>query len=130
MKFPMNYWVVLVTPPMEISTAESYRRLKMGLTTQKVDVKLSNCINFKELIRDIGDIGNDFEKVHFESYPILGEIAALLYTAGADLVRMSGSGPTIFGLFEDIPEREVLQKISRGDWQVSVSRPITLPAWD
>ena len=127
---PLNYWVALITPSLSISTGESYGRLKMGLTTSMADVKLSNCINFKELVRNIGDIGNDFEKVHFESYPVLRKIAALLDTAGADLVRMSGSGPTIFGLFENIPEREVLQKISWGDWQVSVSRPITLPAWD
>lgn len=130
LSLPVDYWVVLITPPLAISTADSYRHLKMDLTISKGDVKLSNCINFKELVRNIGDIGNDFEKVHFESYPVLGQIAALLSAAGADLIRMSGSGPTIFGLFENIPDIEVLQQASRGDWQVSISRPITLPAWE
>ncbi len=130
LSLPQNYWIVLITPSLAISTADSYRRLKMDLTISKGDVKLSNCINFKELVRNIGDIGNDFEKVHFESYPVLGQIAALLSAAGADLIRMSGSGPTVFGLFENIPDIEVLQQASRGDWQVLISRPITLPAWD
>ncbi len=127
---PTDYFILLITPPLHISTAESYRRLNLGLTTGKGVVNLSHCVNFDELIGRICDIGNDFETIHLASYPILGRIKDVLNKAGARIARMSGSGPTVFGLFDKMPEREDLFQITRGDWQVVEVRPITLPAWD
>ncbi|MCX6829970.1 MAG: 4-(cytidine 5'-diphospho)-2-C-methyl-D-erythritol kinase [candidate division Zixibacteria bacterium] len=127
---PTDYFIILVTPKLEISTGESYRRLNLGLTSNDANVKLYSCSNFKQLIDCIGDLGNDFESMHLQSYPVLGRIMDALNRAGAELTRMSGSGPTIFGLFKDMPEREDLIQITRGDWQLMTVRPITLPAWE
>lgn len=127
---PVDYHIVLITPPIPISTADSYRRLKMGLTFQEPDIKLSHCSNLLELVGCICDIGNDFEKLHLDSYPELGEIRDALDKGGAILTRMSGSGPTVFGIFEKLPEKDDLLQIVRGNWQVFAARPISLPAWD
>jgi 4-diphosphocytidyl-2-C-methyl-D-erythritol kinase len=127
---PLDYYVVLVTPPIRISTAESYGALNLGLTTSGSDIKLSCPNNFGELVGEIDKIGNDFEKAHLLSYPELGRIKDELYRTGAALARMSGSGPTIYGLYENMPERGDLTRITRGDWHLHVVRPITLPAWE
>jgi 4-diphosphocytidyl-2-C-methyl-D-erythritol kinase len=127
---PTDYRIIIVTPKLSISTAESYRQLNLDLTSNDANVKLYSCSNFRQLIDCIGDLGNDFESMHLQSYPVLGRIMDALNSAGADLTRMSGSGPTIFGLFKDKPEREDLVQIARGDWQVMTARPITLPAWE
>jgi 4-diphosphocytidyl-2-C-methyl-D-erythritol kinase len=127
---PVDYHIVLVTPSFPISTADSYRRLKMGLTIRMEDIKLFHCPSLMDLVGGICDIGNDFEKLHLESCPELGEIKDALNKAGAILSRMSGSGPTVFGIFDKMPEREDLLQITRGDWRIYTARPISLPAWD
>jgi 4-diphosphocytidyl-2-C-methyl-D-erythritol kinase len=127
---PLDYHIILICPSLAVSTAGSYRQLKINLTIPAPNIKFSNCNSFKELLVEIGDIGNDFERLHLETYPVLGRIRDVLNRAGALLTRMSGSGPTVFGLFDNMPEREDLLQITRGDWQVMIVRPITLPAWD
>lgn len=127
---PVDYSIVLVVPNIAVSSAESYERLSLDLTTGITGVKFSGSSDLTELVAQIRGIDNDFEKGHLESYPVLGEIKEALKSAGAALARMSGSGPTMFGLFEKMPEGEDLDRISRGDWHVFRAHPITLPAWD
>jgi len=127
---PLDYSIILITPGLAISTTDSYRRLKMDLTSPGKRIRLLRCNDFKGLVAGIFEIGNDFERVHLKSFPVLNEIKGVLLSAGAALTRMSGSGPTIFGLFYNMPEGDGFRKIVRGDWQQHVVQPITLPAWD
>jgi 4-diphosphocytidyl-2-C-methyl-D-erythritol kinase len=127
---PVDYDMLLINSGQVISTASSYAGLKMGLTSSEEGIKLFSCKDFKDLILQISEIGNDFESNHLKSYPILSRIRDVLYSAGAVLARLSGTGPTMFGLFENKPEGDGLGKIIRGDWQQYWVKPITLPAWD
>ena len=127
---PVDYYILLVTPPMSISTADSYRRLNLDLTSAGEGIKLKRCADFADLVARIRDIGNDFEDFHLKSYSVLGEIRDILRKAGAVLVRMSGSGPTMFGLYEELPEMDNLRAQIRENWYVYLAHPITLPAWD
>jgi len=127
---PTDYQVALVTPPIAISTQESYQALKMDLTTRKPGIKLLPCKTFNEMVTELIKIGNDFENLHVRALPELARIAGVLRQIGAKLIRMSGSGPTMFGLFDTVPDRDDLSRITGGDWQVYHLRPITLPAWD
>jgi 4-diphosphocytidyl-2-C-methyl-D-erythritol kinase len=47
----------------------------------------------------LNEQGNDLEAVTIKRYPEIGEIKETLKQAGAAGVLMSGSGPTVFGLF-------------------------------
>ena len=127
---PLNYCLILITPDILISTAESYAGLKMGLTSPGNVIKLFRCKDFKELVGRSLESGNDFERAHFRSFPELPEIRDALENIGAAVTRMSGSGPTMFGMFEYIPEGDDLHRITRGNWRMNAVRPITLPAWD
>ncbi len=129
-ELPLNYELILITPYLEISTGAAYASLKMGLTSSRSDIKLFACKDFKGLIDELTQIGNDFEFEHFKAFPVLTEIKNALLDIGASLVRMSGSGPTIFGLFENIPEGEGIRRLSRRDWRTFRVKPVYLPAWE
>jgi len=99
-----NYYMVLVKPPIHVSTAEAY---------SKVNVKQPQTI-LKELINLPlsewkANIVNDFETSVFEKYPEIDEIKTKLYAAGATFALMSGSGSSVFAIFEkevNLPELE------------------------
>jgi len=129
-ELPLNYEIILITPYLEISTGAAYASLKMGLTSSRSDIKLFACKDFKGLIDELTQIGNDFEFEHFKAFPVLTEIKNALLDVGASLVRMSGSGPTIFGMFENIPEGEGIRRLSRRDWRTFRVKPVYLPAWE
>lgn len=96
---------LLVTPDLHVSTAEAYAGLQRELTY----VPQSRIINsFQSLAWRIGDgapgkgwdVANDFETVVFSQYPQLKAIKGKLLRFGAKPALMSGSGSTVFGVFD------------------------------
>jgi 4-diphosphocytidyl-2-C-methyl-D-erythritol kinase len=97
-----TYDVVLVNPGFAVSTAEVFRNLNLGLTKCKKKLK-------KPSFRETGYIVsrhlcNDLEAVTASRYPVIRSIKKQLLEQGALGALMSGSGPTVFGLFSD-PEK-------------------------
>lgn len=91
-------WYVIVTPPFQVSTAWVYRNYKLKLTLDKdlPIVRLSKKGNF----RLIDILENDLEAITAREYPVIETIKALLMDAGAEGALMTGSGPSVFGIFE------------------------------
>ncbi|GAB3793459.1 4-(cytidine 5'-diphospho)-2-C-methyl-D-erythritol kinase [Spirosoma humi] len=89
-----GYYIVLVYPNLAISTAEAYA----GIRPRKTDVSL-----YDQLLAPIDEwpktIHNDFEDSLFPRYPLLSQIKQQLYESGAIYASMSGSGSTIYGIF-------------------------------
>jgi 4-diphosphocytidyl-2-C-methyl-D-erythritol kinase len=88
-------FIVLVNPEIHVSTAEAYA----GITLNP------NSINVKAVVEsDIrnwkSELKNDFESTVFKKYPALAGIKNKLYEHGALYAAMSGSGSTVFGIFE------------------------------
>jgi 4-diphosphocytidyl-2C-methyl-D-erythritol kinase len=88
---------------------------------------MPTCKTFEELIFMIGQIDNDFEKVHFNTITELEEIKRTLVNAGAAITRMSGSGPSMFGLFYDKPDEGYLDTLTGRGWNISIVHPIPCP---
>lgn len=91
-------WLLLVHPGFGISTRTAYQGLKLGLTTENKHISIRE-FTIPALGR--GGLENDLEKVAFEEYPVLREMKHSIEKLGALSVSMSGSGPTIFGVFPD-----------------------------
>jgi len=90
-------WVVLVNPGVHVSTAWVYRNLQL---TNRAE--LTKLANFYGSIEDICSIlSNDLETVTIPAFPVIADIKATLLRLGALGAMMSGSGPTVFGLFRD-----------------------------
>lgn len=89
-------WIVLVNPGLHISTMEAYAGVK--------PVKAEN--DLREILKQPVDswkefVKNDFEKSLFAKFGILSDIKETLYKRGAAYAAMSGSGSTLFGIFEE-----------------------------
>jgi 4-diphosphocytidyl-2-C-methyl-D-erythritol kinase len=108
--------ILLVTPDVHVSTGPAYAALGRGLTFTGSSRSINNFQAFVRALDEGRDAvtacslsGNDFETVVFRQYPQLRKIAARLRT-WSPAVRMSGSGATIFALFESVEERELAVK--------------------
>ncbi|RLB32474.1 MAG: 4-(cytidine 5'-diphospho)-2-C-methyl-D-erythritol kinase [Deltaproteobacteria bacterium] len=98
---PLNHWpstwYVVITPPAQVSTAWAYANAKLELTKDEyifIHKKLRD-----EQIVVSSVLENDLEKVTSARFPIIHEIKELLLEAGAEGALMTGSGPSVFGVF-------------------------------
>jgi 4-diphosphocytidyl-2-C-methyl-D-erythritol kinase len=97
------YSVLLLNPRFSLSTAEVYRRYNLQLT--KPENRITMLTHFLQIgdIRALGShLFNDLEEVVSEEYPVIREMKEMLLAYGAAGAVMSGSGPTVFGLFADV----------------------------
>jgi 4-diphosphocytidyl-2-C-methyl-D-erythritol kinase len=122
-----KYWLVLVKPNFEVSTARIYKALKIGLTTKPKEFNLKIRREKLSFFRAISSWENHLEMVVLKEYPIIKNIKETLTNLGAIKASMSGSGPTVYGLFEtESQAEEVKNKIGKGDWQIYLTRPTPL----
>ncbi len=98
-----GYYIVLVYPNLAISTAEAYA----GIQPRQPEIAL-----YDQLLEPIdtwqNTVHNDFEDSLFPRYPSLGKIKNQLYETGAVYASMSGSGSTVYGIFNapvDVPNQ-------------------------
>ena len=97
-------WFVLVNPGFSVSTKWVYTNfaLTTGGNTFILGRKLEHDkINGSLLASEQLDFFNDLESVTVKRYPEIGEIKKKLIAGGAKGALMSGSGPTVFGVFEN-----------------------------
>lgn len=95
--------VVLVCPEFQVSTAWAYANLNLRLTNHQ---KNCNCSSFQGLLTAGTLLSNDLEQVTIGEFPEIGVMKEVLLDLGAEIALMSGSGPTVFGLFKDEQEAE------------------------
>lgn len=94
-----GYGIVLVNPGFSVSTRWVFENL--GLTTEMKESKLASFRKDAFALLARRELANDLESVTLARYPELSEIKTELVEAGAETSLMSGSGPTVFGLFPD-----------------------------
>lgn len=94
--------VVLVKPPVSVSTAWAYGALNSGLTHPPVKSKMSYLSPaILGLPRGWDALRNDLEPPVAQAHPVVGELKSRLGERGAVFTLMSGSGPTVVGWFDD-----------------------------
>lgn len=100
-------WYLIVYPNIAISTRLVYEGLKIVLTKKENDIKLMS--NFKKIGDITSILENDLEYTGITMCPQIGAIKNRLKEAGALGSLMSGSGSSVFGIFEN---REDARKAS------------------
>ncbi len=94
--------VLLAKPPVHVSTGAVYDKLDMGKKMEHPDIDgLLKAIRDQDLSAMAQAMGNVLESVTIPEYPAVGEIKEEMKKLGAVGAMMSGSGPTVFGLFDD-----------------------------
>ena len=94
--------VLIAKPSISVSTKFVYQNLKLDDTTVHPDIDLLiEDIKAKNLHDIVAHMGNVLETVTIPNYPVIDEIKKHMLSHGAVGAMMSGSGPTVFGLFDD-----------------------------
>ncbi len=123
---PDPFWALLVNPAFGTSTAWVYQNLKLELT-KKVDC---NRIARLSVSKIAASLHNDLETVTASAHPVIGEMEQALAAAGALGARMSGSGPTVFGIFESGDAcRAAAKKLETRGWLLYPVEVLTAPLY-
>lgn len=94
--------ILIAKPSISVSTKFVYQNLKLDENTVHPDIdKLVEDIRKKDLGKIASDMGNVLETVTIPNYPVIAEIKDRMLQSGAVNSMMSGSGPTVFGIFDD-----------------------------
>ena len=99
-------YILLIFPYFSVNTSWAYKKIKNKLQYKKYSTKfpaLDSKVNWKLF-------ENDFEDIVGSAYPEIFEIKKFLYDNGALYSGLSGSGSTMFGVYND---KNVLEKIKQ-----------------
>ncbi|MCR4656424.1 MAG: 4-(cytidine 5'-diphospho)-2-C-methyl-D-erythritol kinase [Lachnospiraceae bacterium] len=94
--------ILLFKPPVSVSTADVYRELDKIKIKEHPDIDaLALAVREGNLRKTAKLMGNVLELVTEKKYPVITEAKLGMLENGALGAMMSGSGPTVFGIFED-----------------------------
>lgn len=95
--------IVLCKPPFPVSTPELFRAVDQETITGRPDTERTlNALKQGSLSDVAAALGNVFAPIIFRQHPEMADIQSTLLTYGALGAAMTGSGPTMFGLFSDV----------------------------
>ncbi|QQS66264.1 MAG: 4-(cytidine 5'-diphospho)-2-C-methyl-D-erythritol kinase [Chlorobiota bacterium] len=106
----LPYTVLLVNPGIHIPTVWAYNSLIINLKKENLNLEnlLFEAVNDVSLFKKY--FVNDFENVVFKEYPGIKKIKDQMYDNGSFFSLMSGSGSTVFGLFEDFEKANLAKQ--------------------
>lgn len=97
-----NTWVVLCKPNIGVSTADVYKNLDVNKIQQRPDTeRILDALCRKDIQVVAGNLKNVLEQVTEQMHPIVRDIKRRMLEYNALGSIMSGSGPTVFGLYKD-----------------------------
>ena len=107
-------FVLIGKPGISVSTKMAYESLQLDKISSHPDIDgMIKDIENGDLLTMTEKMGNVFEPGIIEKYPVIGEIKNLMEDNGALKAMMSGSGPTVFGIFDDREKMEVAAAVLR-----------------
>jgi 4-diphosphocytidyl-2-C-methyl-D-erythritol kinase len=96
----LPYWILLVYPGIHVSTAWAYGAFMFNPHLPLHPLKDLVTANVDAPAVWVNKLRNDFEPIVFKEHEAVMRVKEILYLTGADFALMSGSGSSVFGLFE------------------------------
>jgi 4-diphosphocytidyl-2-C-methyl-D-erythritol kinase len=121
---PIDGYYLLIVPDIFVSTAWAYKALKKHL---KDDIDRPNFAHFLES-NNISNVifDNDFERIVIPTYPKIGEIKKGLLEVGASYASLSGSGSTVFGIFDEEAKAKQAESHFQKQYHTFLTRPTNI----
>lgn len=123
-------YVLIGKPGINVSTKFVYGNLHLDEVTEHPDIDgMVEAIRNHDLYGITDRMGNVLESVTCPAYPVIDEIKAQMMKNGAVNAMMSGSGPTVFGIFDDPDKAEFardqlkISGLSKQTFLTTVSKP-------
>lgn len=113
-KSNIKFDILLVKPPFSVSTPSVYKSLVLDENTTHPDIdKIKNVLEDGNVSVIYENLGNTLEDVTLKMYGEVGKIKGNLKNLGASAVLMSGSGPSVFAIFDDRQKLDGAYKIMK-----------------
>ncbi|MDO4312087.1 MAG: 4-(cytidine 5'-diphospho)-2-C-methyl-D-erythritol kinase [Eubacteriales bacterium] len=94
-------YILIAKPPLSASTETVYDKFDALDEVEHPDIDgIIRGIETSDIRQAAASMGNVLEQVMLPEYPVIGEIKKTMLDAGALGAMMSGSGPTVFGIFD------------------------------
>ena len=123
-----DLWHVVVNPPFEVATKDIYNKTSAFTLTKDrgVDKMISAFLSGNNIKGIAENLRNDLQGIVLREFPSLEQVFSELRGTGAEGVLLSGSGPTVFGIFtREQAEKaaETVQRVFSGEgWRVYVAQ--------
>ncbi|MEA1887753.1 MAG: 4-(cytidine 5'-diphospho)-2-C-methyl-D-erythritol kinase [Bacteroidota bacterium] len=96
-------YLLLVYPGIPISTAEAYSMVNPRMPDKSIAEGIKQAVSeWRSTIK------NDFQDIIIDRYPLIGKIINKIYNEGALYCSLSGSGSTVYGIFEALPSSSTI----------------------
>ncbi|MFC1549791.1 4-(cytidine 5'-diphospho)-2-C-methyl-D-erythritol kinase [Candidatus Neomarinimicrobiota bacterium] len=118
---PIKGWYLCLTPDFSISTKWAYAALKKDLKAAEKQPNFAHFIGIDFIPNKLFD--NDFEEAVIPAYPEIGNYKSGLIKAGANFASLSGSGSTVFGIFDDETQAQKAASTFPPQIQTIITRP-------
>jgi len=112
---------LLVIPKISIRTEWAYSVIKNRLNNQNKNAKFSSFIN--EDYSSLQIFENDFEQIVIPAYPEIGAIKSKLLNLGARFASLSGSGSTVYGIYDDEASAKEAELLFHTSHQTILANP-------
>lgn len=106
-------YLVIAKPSIGVSTKYVYENLRLEQVTHPDTEKILAAMQHKDLAEMTELLGNVLESVTIEKYPLIRELKDAMLETGAVGSLMSGSGPTVFGIFDTMEKAAEAEKRMR-----------------
>ncbi|MGB2869025.1 MAG: 4-(cytidine 5'-diphospho)-2-C-methyl-D-erythritol kinase [Bacteroidota bacterium] len=121
-KLRVPYWILVVTPPIHVSTAWAYSNLELSASGVNYDLRAS-LVRMMEDSRRGELLMNDFEPMVFSAHPEIRAIKESMLQEGARFALLSGSGSSVFGLFTEENRARAAAKPFPANHTISLTEP-------
>jgi 4-diphosphocytidyl-2-C-methyl-D-erythritol kinase len=117
----INEPIIVINPKINVSTKEAFQNI----------ICADAQFNFRALFKDgklnyneaRNSVRNDFESYVFEKYPEISRIKESLYNSGALFASLSGSGSTVYGIFQNNKDATNAVKMFPDNYFIFISNP-------
>ena len=119
----VNGTYLLVMPDIKINTAWAYNSFKKFLEESKEKVNFSNLLTKGTVPFEFFE--NDFESIVIPAYPEIANIKEMLWATGPEFVSLSGSGSTVYGIFNNEADAKSAELTIPPKYNTFIARPIS-----
>ena len=113
---------LLIIPSFKIDTAWAYKNCKKFLDKDKEELNFAGLLNKDQI--PLKFFKNDFEPIVIPAYPEIAEIKEKLWSTGPRFVSLSGSGSTVYGIFDDEADARSAESKFSHDYSTFIANPI------
>ncbi len=122
--YPIKNTFLLVMPKIHIDTKTAFKKLKKILDYNREEVNFANFIEKDKFLFKFFE--NDFETIIFPAYPEIGIIKKKLLNYGAFFSSLSGTGSTVYGVFDDEAKAISAESLFKVHYKTCIAHPVKI----